>query len=346
MLIHPIQFFGLQGPCTAYPNVTIPFQDVSPGNKYGLIEVAGAAGNRHSFGLGLTDDFTVGNPVRIVGVGVEITDKTAIINRQGNATYYRCQIYHDTESQHDIVYINGVVPQGDWGSVQIGQLPPPTISDIALLPTMLRRVNAEEGAYQVGLPNPHSLKRFCTITQQAPTMFQNTITSDNEGVILSTTRQPAWTNRTAAVTPPDGITHKHLGVGNFMLNAIIPAGTYFQGLHELAAFEVVVKWRIEVIPMYDSARVTLSQFTARFDIGALEAYALFLQQVPAGATKAENPFGEWFDKTMSILAGAAGTIGGFFGPVGGLIGGGIASGLSFAGDTNKRAREQFGQKFF
>jgi len=246
---------------------------------------------------------------RIIGMGFEVVNTTAEINKQGQCMAYRLP---------NVVTVGDVfVPYATTPPVvsttayRFSRFPPASIAKAQLL-FGSRSWAAEKGAYvvsrQSGEDNP--------VTQPSSLPLTYLTTDVNPG-------------STAIMYSNNNVI---TGVGQNWPDVYSPfdiSGVYFTGLSYTTTLTVNVRWFIERMPgPKETDLVVLATPSSPYDPLALEIYTQCLREMPPAVMLSENPLGEWFRSALAKVADYAPRIGSLFGGIPGvsLIGEGIGKG--------------------
>lgn len=290
------------------------FSPYAPTPKFsapsGVIACSGAAGQVLLPDVGLGVPQTVGyNSVnatrylssrcRIVGMGIEVTNTTAEIYRQGMVTCYRMP-----QSQDELINVN--TGSNGFSVCRKMYIPPATVEQALILPGS-KQWAAERGAYlvatQAGDVNPaqgvDNLGR-CYVDR---TMIASAAPSVGCMLLLSSPASPM----SPALHSPYNT-----------------SGAYFTGLSPQTTLQVNVKYLIEAVPDPRSPFVTLAENSPDYDPEALRLYSELVTRLPVGVPVDENPDGEWFRTVLGTLGQISHMAGGI-NPVFSLIGTGLSA---------------------
>lgn len=257
-------------------------------------------------GLGW-NEYARGN-VRVIGMGFEVVNTTANINKQGQVTAWRMPNINTPMS----CYTNsGTTPNvAVPGPFNLSRFPPATLADAQLL-FGSRSWAAEEGAYVV------SRQTDTTNPMVQPTTVQTVYTGSdmdaaNTGSVVLF----------SAAIPNQPYTR--IAFSNFDLS-----GVHFTGLSNATSMTVNVRWLIERMPgPQEMDLVVLATPSAPYDAVALELYTRCLRDMPPGVMLKENPLGEWFRQALSSAADFLPTLGAALNnalPGAGAIGGSLGT---------------------
>lgn len=248
---------------------------------------------------------------RIIGMGFEVVNTTADIQKQGQVIAWRIP---NLGTESSVFNALATTPAATLTPrVNVQRVPPANVAEAQLLYGS-RSWAAREGAYvvsrQSSTSNPFQLPNYTP-------------------VVYSTTDNPSGGVGDNFITIN--------GLGNGMQTAYFSdilapfdiSGVHFTGLSYASTLTVNVRWLIERVPgPQESDLVVLATPSAMYDPLALELYTHCLHGMPPGVMLSENPLGEWFRAALSKVADFAPKIGSALGTVipgaalvGNLVGG-------------------------
>jgi hypothetical protein len=227
---------------------------------------------------------------RVIGMGFEVVNTTAEINKQGQVTAWRIPTkWSPTQVANAIATTPAVTPSTTF---LLNRMPPANITQAQLL-FGSRSWAASEGAYVVSRQN-----------------------SEENPALLPTFMNPAYSTMDAASNSTDYFVSANapaqagLSIADWFLPFDI-SGVHFSGLSYTTTLTVNIRWLIERIPgPYETDLVVLATPSAPYDPIALELYCQCIRDMPPGVMLKENPLGEWFSNTLSKVADWAPKIGG------------------------------------
>jgi hypothetical protein len=234
---------------------------------------------------GIADELTDG--YRVVGIGFEVHDTTAVLNKQGLCTVYRVP---ESATPQYMNYCDSNVPYGNFAEggevVRFNNPPSNPAQALAFLGT--RQWEAKEGAYIV-----------CPMSNAANPFKQ----------FMSTGHYISGADRrtlkvTQAIAGPSGTQHK------FPRNILLPysqCGVMLTGLAFEASITVNLTMYIERAPSshnsWDLAR--MARQSAPYDPVALAIYSEALSSLPVGVMVKENGLGDWFMDVVNKITSFA-----------------------------------------
>lgn len=230
---------------------------------------------------------------RCVGLGFEVVNTTAALNRQGS-----CTVFKHMQTQRDPCNFK-LLPSAVGAilsdvTATIYHMIPTDLAGLALLPGS-RTWKAEEGAYLVGHFHTNENPPF-SADYNIPFL---TLTDDIEDVTSGNALYiPQFAAGAIANSYTPNPTHVH---------PLHTNGAYFAGLSNSSTFMVTLIYYYETFPSLSQADIlNLATPSAGYDPVALEIYSHCLSTMPPGVVLAENPLGEWFadvvDKVSNALA--------------------------------------------
>lgn len=248
----------------------------------------------------LNDDFTTGAG-RLVGMGFEVSNTTATIQKQGS-----CHVYRQASNTQDSftgVYTTPGPPGVGVGSFTAIRYPPQNTAQAMLIPGS-RQWPAEEGCYVVcafnDLENPAK-----PVSYSCP-VINDPISDDqeNQNVPLPVVN----TSPITVITPQNGVVGT-LRSPAMKIDPINQSGVIFSGLSDVSTLTLNVNYFYEVFPGVGQQDVlVLATPSAQYDPIALEVYSHAISTMPVGVKFNENGLGDWF---MGVVS----KIGSFLSPV-------------------------------
>jgi hypothetical protein len=248
-------------------------------------------GNGDTLGLKIPDEYLRG-PYKIAGLGIEVFNTTATINKQGTCT---TALMNQSGFKEFTMSLYDTGPQ--WVPATCFQVRsvPTTLADMTLLPGNTQWP-AEEGHYSV-VP----LTSLGTLPPAASPIYP--LWTDDEFDVVTSTAHPNWRGPALASTTYPSLGPKFVPTKNPGFVPLNSPVAFYTGLSQETTLTLRVRWIIERFPNdNESSIVVLSTPTAHYDPVALEIYSRLMMKTPPAVMFKENPQGEWW-KTM--LAGIA-----------------------------------------
>jgi len=242
-----------------------------------------AAGN-----LDLVDGVT-----RVIGMGYEVTNTTAEINKQGTVTSYRMPQYGSKVGS--VVRANLANNRAEIATQ--GWLFPPMKAEYANLLKGTRTWDAASGVYATAVLN--SVENPLTTLSSTATMMQLSVMG---GIATDVTLSPVTevNNNPFPDASLDAPTHQQCMPYD-------TTGSIFTGLSNATTLTVKVKFYVERAPMHWEPKLSvLATPSAGYDTIALELYSHAISQLPVAVTVAENGIGDWFRGVVNVLKTVAG----------------------------------------
>ncbi len=267
-------------------------------NLSGVTATAVLANNSMTFngveaGTAQCTEFLISGPSRIVAAGIEITNTTAEIYKQGSVTVFRVP---NLSEPRQVVYNDGafIYPI----TYQAVELAPDTVYD-ANAYFGSRTWAASEGAY--------------VIARQNGTVNKFRYNAGFPAIAVVPPTDPLGDSR-CFVTDTVNDT---LGFSQSYCTPFDLSGAYFTGLSEQTTLNVTVRWFVERQPTIQNPDLlVLATPSAGYDPLALEIYTRAMAHQPPGVMISENPLGEWFKKVLKGVSDWAPKIGTALGAIG------------------------------
>jgi len=284
------------------------------GSPLGNVIPVSATAQKTTLPAATTNYDLCGGITRVIGMGYEVTNTTAEINKQGTITAYRMP---QLGSRYQIGAANnaGTFIAGATG--EMWREPPSTPAEANLLKGT-RTWGASEGVYATCFQN--SVHNPLAQVESAQILFQP---NPHPGAV-SVVRATYFNTVGPGAVAPNG------SVVSFPPNQVMPydtTGVFFTGLSNATTLTVKLRVYVERAPTYSEPNLAvLASPSAGYDVRALELYAAAVNMLPVAVKVGENAKGDWWRAVVGVLKAAAGPIGmalNPFLPGAGLIGAGI-----------------------
>lgn len=240
--------------------------------------------------IGLPEAYCKGKS-RLIGLGVEITNTTADLYRQGTATCYRFPQQDMDSKVRRFAFPGPLVTYPFPISTQQISYQPDTLASAMLL-AGTRQWRAAEGAYLVaGFNDEQNLCLPAEYRQPVvyPSSQDDVCGADNLFTIACTTPSGGFT--TASSWQP----HRWAPINT--------GGIIFSGLSEQSTLTVTVNSYVEVFPTPAEPELcVLARPSAEFDPMAFSMVTRALESMPVGVPARDNGFGDWFAGLVSEFA--------------------------------------------
>jgi hypothetical protein len=271
-------------------------------------------------GLCLDDEYQQGD-WRLIGVGIEVVNTSAALNKQGSVVCGRIPVGRGTTQYQRSIATTPAVQCMDTLPIVTG--PPDYTSVLANYPDAVSW-KAAEGCYMV-----------CTM---------NTLQNEPQVQAMSY----GWIGE---YKPYTSTAYVRRGWGTFhsslASSSVVPwdiSIARFSGLSAETTLQIKAKYIIETFPQPEQrALIGFQQPTTDWDPLVMKLYSEAMTSLPVACPVRENPLGEWFNRAMRIIANVAPKIGPLIGtatgfpeigaPVGFLVGKGAQGALAL----NKRS---------
>jgi hypothetical protein len=232
---------------------------------------------------------------RVIGIGYEVTNTTAEMNKQGSVTSYRmpqfCSAAGTTVVNNNAGSVKAVVAYQRW------QLPPATVAQANLLKGT-RTWDASAGVYATAVQN--SVVNPLVMPGNTLQLFssQPCPSAVNNAVMRSSIR----TNNENA---PPSLSATVANISQSM--PFDTTGSMFSGLSNSTTLTVKVRFYVERAPTYmEPSLSVLATPSAGYDVMALQMYSHAISQLPVAVTVSENGLGDWFKGVLNVLKSVAG----------------------------------------
>ncbi len=223
---------------------------------------------------------------RLIGMGFEVVNTTADLNKQGSVTVYRMPQYRDG---NQIVWSNNA---GTFTASIAGERwrrPPSSVAEANLLKGS-RTWAARKGCYCVCAQNSseNPLKQLSTHTQlisPASGPGAASVAWASQLTTVGTSGSVSTATPTTTKSAPFDTT-----------------GAFFIGLSNSSSLTVTVKFYVERAPTYaEKALAVLASPSAALDYYALELYAQAISTLPVGVPVDQNAFGDWWRGVLRVV---------------------------------------------
>lgn len=275
---------------------------------------------------------------RVIGMGYEVTNTTAEINKQGSVTVYRMPQSHGT----NVASVqNAAVTQQAVGVIQRYRRTPDSLAQCNLLKGT-RTWDAASGVYAVCVQN-----------------------SIENPLVQETTELVMFDEASQPLTTTSVLLSGYQTVGGSsaypLPSTIIPAvqqtipfdstGSYFTGLSNATILTVKLKVYVERAPTFaDAALAVLASPSAGYDAAAFTFYSHMISELPIATKVLNNASGDWWRFCLKVLGTVAGGLGVVMNPIlpgAAVLGAGVqvaARSASGVAEQMKRDKAQKTQK--
>lgn len=256
---------------------------------------------------------------RVVGIGFEVVNTTAVIARQGTATVYRLPGSHTQSANYHQIQ-DSVAANWEFEGQLIRR--PPTNIEEALLIAGTRQWSAEEGSYNVGTfvgqDNPPLLPNYVQpivlVSDLAPEdTVQRWNISANQVEPVGSNLSSVWAPRSCNFA---STATTNRGSYAFKIYPFNGSGTILTGLSDTSTFTVSMNIYVESFPSVEEKDIlVLATPSAEYDPIALELFSHAMAAAPVAVFVSENGLGDWFDGVVSaatkVLPGLSAVAKGF-----------------------------------
>lgn len=248
-----------------------------------------------SAGIELPQEFTKGT-VKLIGMGIEVFNTTAEINKQGTVSYIRMS---QPDTDDFFGYVSQSTPVNTWAfrSLRPFREPPKNLSEMSNYPGFAQ-TEAREGYYAPVIIKVNANNRNYPITKGLLTLAE-----DPEGGPINPVGIDCHSSQSAATIVPGNITTFYSVQNNPLLTDCDTNVVMFTGLSDATTLTLRVRFICERFPN-DSEKqmLVIATPTAPYDPVAIELYTRAVSQMPCGVPFSENPAGEWWLKMINEIA--------------------------------------------
>lgn len=255
---------------------------------------------------------------RVIGIGFEVINTTAVIAKQGSICCYRqCEPERQSTTWVGVPESEGIgelVRPFNFSGVPMRE-PPSNLADAMLLAGS-RQWAAEKGAYVVGALHSNANPPQ-PVTYTKPVWFQATVedqmTSDHTSLVNSAAvRVPTPIEfPTQPVEPLTDPEQAFTVAFDFTAMSTTPTKIYpyhqcgcvLTGLSPTSTFRINMNIYVEQFPsVSNKTLIVMATPSLRFDPMALEIYSRAMAILPVGVPVAENGLGTWFSELVKEIS--------------------------------------------
>jgi len=275
----------------------------------------------------ISPEFNTPN-ARVIGWGVEVTNTTAELNKQGTVTVYRMpqNVSKGLACIATQANLNGVTEIAKMKFL-------PSNASAALKLGGAQQWAAKDGVYMVvtqsSVDNP----------LVSPTGI-NPVYCDN-----NTNGSTVYYTEPITVSPGGvPVAQPALNFNSSVVGKVLPynsSGAIFSGLSNSSTLRIRTKVYIERAPtIAEQSLSVLASPSAPYDSVALRAYSDALSMLPPGVPVGFNAAGDWWKMVLKALAVTARPLGSMLGPFGSMAGNFVADAAvnKFRNTNNSNAR--------
>jgi hypothetical protein len=284
------------------PNITYRSNSVGDNIKLGSVHVARAnegdpvfiagisAGNAgyNSYALHAEPLDRKGHVARVVAAGVEVTNTTAEIYKQGTVT---TAVIPQWSSLSSALLTDLDAVHAPFGGACMVHLLPGSKDECTQFPNS-RQWAASQGCYMTALMNDvynpakpascgfHFLARSADMSAAANKGIINVLNGDDDPFL-------------------DGMRPSNLST----------SVAYFTGLSQETTLNIVSRFYVEYFPQYDASLLSVASPSPPYDPMALELYSNIIRYLPPAVPVAQNAKGDWWRNIAGIVADVAPSLG-------------------------------------
>jgi len=262
-------------------------------------------------GLGLQSVHTTGNG-RLLGLGWEIIDTSAVVNKQGTCTIYRQMLNRKPETYSWLSPAAGpFTGYGNFDGVKFFR-PPETVNEAnQLLGTITSR--GEDGCYVISQQSTD--QNDC----DQPTMEQPIIlTDDFSSGLVSTTPQTVLSSGFQQIAA--GTNQVNIPLIRWNWVPFNMSGAFFTGLNPSSTYTLRARYIYERQPSIDESVISLyTKRASGYNPLAIEIRTRCQQKLPVGFPASSNGLGDYFYEFITgVIPDLLGSVNPFLGGLGKL----------------------------
>lgn len=289
-----------------------PVQNVIGGaqvflSPLGTLDVLTVASPANNLGQIVIDPQFTQGASRVIGLGMELRDDTAVISRQGTLTSWKYATIPRDPTTYSWTRMTTPINFGTLSGVEF-RYPPVDTAHAMLIPGTTTR-NSEEGSYMVATFHSNENPPYApcaTVPMIMPPAFDESTSPTTAQLIFPVMQQTLATFPTignAVFTPP-----------MMQLFPFHMCGIKITNANPLSSYNLTLKVFIERFPsLAELTEITIATPSAEFDAMALNIYSHAMSRMPVDVPVRMNPLGEWFQDLIE-------TIGNWLTPLPGPIG--------------------------
>lgn len=239
---------------------------------------------------------------RLIGVGIEVVNTTAEINKQGQVFSWRQPAPYVQPTGYNIFGSATGQSRRDFPITgQVVPCPPLVPADAMLLPGT-RQWAAKDGTYivvpHIGQDNPPT-----PVDYIQPIIALSQVSDSTQGVAATATSPPASANTNPLAVPvPYVVTSVSANMPPFKIYPIHLTGALFSGLSPSSSLTITWNVYIETFPDLASKDIlVLATPSAEYDPIALQLYSHALTTLPIAVPSNWNGFGDWFADVVATI---------------------------------------------
>lgn len=229
--------------------------------------------------------------VRLIGLGHEVHNTTAMINLQGSVIVWRMMSNENEKTQWlEAGTTDGTVAIFDGPLVRY---PPATQGD-ALLLSGSRQWEAKAGSYSVAAF--HNIENPATLISPSAPVIASQFNVDTEGLIATSNVYGPIPGAPFGALP-------YRAVPGFRIHNFHMHGEIYTGLSDETTLTINQNCFLEKFPGPDDKEVLpLATLSAEYDPDVLDLYSRVIADLPVAVPVKENGLGDWFYDAASTAA--------------------------------------------
>lgn len=224
---------------------------------------------------------------RVIGIGIEVIDRTAQLSKQGSLVAYSAPQGLQNHSAGAWENTAGTIIGHTYGPSIMGW--PSSASEAIVLPSS-RQWEAKQGGYMsVGFVGDNI--PFVSYNCDTIKIFPDQDSRTSDCLCSGMNSATAEAAPAASLLIPDFTKPVPIGLSGFFLS----------GLHNDASILIRTRVIFEIAPDFNNTLVSIATPSAGLDTKALELYSYIRSNLPIAVPVSENASGDWWRRVLALV---------------------------------------------